>query len=294
MPPMACPICDGDGDPFVTTTDRNRGIGDERFEYRTCRSCATVYLANPPADLGSYYPPEYYDLDRDLAPSQVERAKLDIVQRHVDGGRLVEIGPGTGEFAAHAKRSGFDVTTIEMDERACRHLREVVGVECVRSDRPHEALAAMPPSRAVVLWHVLEHLPDPAALLDAAAANLEPGGVLVAAVPNPQAFQLRVMRMRWPHIDAPRHLVLMPAHTLLDRGRRLGLEPVALTSRDRAGCDWNVHGWQHAMVRPGSGPRHRRAAFYAGALLALALAPIERGGLRGSTYTAVLRQDGAR
>ena len=37
---------------------------------------------------------------------------------------------------------------------------------------------------AVVIWHVLEHLPDPQATLEAVGEILKPGGVLVIAVPN--------------------------------------------------------------------------------------------------------------
>jgi hypothetical protein len=40
------------------------------------------------------------------------------------------------------------------------------------------------PYDVVTLWHVLEHLPEPGAMLDAVRARLRPAGLLVAAVPN--------------------------------------------------------------------------------------------------------------
>ncbi len=285
-------MCDGHGRPRLTTTDRNRGLGDERFEYRACDGCATLYLSDVPPDLGGWYPPDYYPLGDDQPGNESEQAKLALLKRHAPGGSLIEVGPGAGGFARAALRGGFDVRAIEMDERACASLR-AAGVQTVRSAAPHEALAAMAPSRAIVLWHVFEHLPEPAALLPAVAANLEPGGVLVIAVPNPAAFGLLALRSRWAHLDAPRHLQLVPASALAWMARQAGLEPVALTCSDRAGRDWNVFAWQQLLVRPSSSPARRRAAFYAGALLAEALAPIERHGMRGSTYTAVFRNDAA-
>ena len=288
----ACPICGGEGEPRLTTTDTNRALGDERFEYRTCRDCATLYLANVPDDLGRWYPPDYYPLGESQPGNASELAKVALVRRFVSDGALIEIGPGAGGFAVEALRGGFDVRAIEMDERASEDLR-ARGVETVRSSAPHEALAAMAPSRAIVLWHVFEHLPEPAALLPAAAANLEPGGVLIVAVPNPGAFGLRVLGPRWAHVDAPRHLQLVPAATLARLAGEAGLTPRALIGADRAGRDWNVFAWQQLFVAPSSPPWRRRAAFYAGALLAEALAPVERRGLRGSTYTAVFRNDGA-
>lgn len=290
LAPGACRICGDEGRHSFTTTDRNRVIGDRRFEYRTCRACATLYLAAVPADLGRYYPPDYYPLGDCREGNAAEQAKLALLRRFVRGGTLTEIGPGAGGFVTEAQRGGFAVRAIEMDARVCEHLR-AIGVETLRSDAPHEPLAQLTPSRAIVLWHVFEHLGEPVELLRAAAANLEPGGVLLIAVPNPAAFGLRVLGARWPHVDAPRHLQFVPAGTLLRLGRAVDLTPLALLGADRAGRDWNVFGWQQLLLRPHSGPRRRRAAFVAGALLAEALAAIERHGLRGSTYTVVFRKD---
>jgi 2-polyprenyl-3-methyl-5-hydroxy-6-metoxy-1,4-benzoquinol methylase len=286
-----CPLCGGAADERLRSHDRNRGIGSTRFTYRRCRACGTVFLADPPSDPGRFYPPSYYPIGHEDATSETEAAKLELLERFAAPGRLIEVGPGAGGFAAAAARAGWAVTGIEMDETACRHLRDI-GVEAVRSAEPHVALRALPPARAIVLWHVLEHLAEPCALIEAAAAALEPRGVLIVAVPNPKAFGLRILGERWAHLDAPRHRFLIPASTLLERAQRAGLEPVALVGADRAGRDWNVFAWQQLLVRPDSGPRRRRVAFHAGVLTALALAPVERHGLRGSTYTAVLRQHG--
>ena len=288
-----CPLCATPAPPFVRAPDRNRRVSDHRFTYARCPACATVFLTDPPADLGRYYPESYYALPAADAESETEQAKVALLREYTAPGRLVEIGPGPGGFAAEAKRQGFSVTGIEMDARACRHLRDVLGVEAIESDVPHVALRELAePADAIVLWHVLEHLEEPVALLEAAAARLAPGGVLLIAVPNPEAFQFRVLRSRWPHLDAPRHRSLIPAATLTEHARASGLERVGLTTADRAGTDWNVFGWQHTLVRPGLGRRRQRAAFYAGALTAAALAPVERRGLAGSTYTAVFRQTG--
>ena len=275
------------------THDRNRRISDEPFNYRRCELCSAIFLADPPADMSRYYPDEYYVLPTD---GQLERAlrteryKLDLIKPYAEDGRLVEIGPGAGMFAHAARDAGYDVTGIEMDARACTHLREVIGVEAVESDSPARALADLPPSRVIAMWHVLEHLTDPWVCLEAAASNLEPGGVLALAMPNPGAFQFRLTRGRWPHVDAPRHLFLIPAGLLDERARAAGLELAALTARDRGGIYWNRFGWQYLLMRPR--PSRPRIAFALafGFGVSTLMAPIERTDLRGSTYTAVLRK----
>ncbi len=288
----ACPLCGGNATPHFATRDRNRGLSDEVFRYDRCERCETIFLVNVPADLGRFYPSEYYVL-----PSAEQLEQLRSAERHKlalvgagGSGRLVEIGPGAGGFAYAARRAGYDVTAVEMDARAAEHVRTVAGVDVVRSDVPHTALDALPPSRAIALWHVMEHLPDPWACLEAAARNLEPGGTLVIAMPNPDSFQLRVLGARWAHIDAPRHLFLIPAKTLLERAAGLGLECATLTARDRGGLYWNRFGWQQLLMRPGAPKARTAAAIGFGLAGFLVMSPIELSDLRGATYTAVLRK----
>jgi SAM-dependent methyltransferase len=71
------------------------------------------------------------------------------------------------------------------------------------------AHATVPPAslQAVTLWHVLEHLDDPAGALDRIATWLAPGGTLLVGVPNLGSWQRRLHPARWYHLDVPRHRV---------------------------------------------------------------------------------------
>ena len=290
---ISCPLCGGPSSLVFATHDRNRLLSEEKFHYRRCERCGAIFLADPPDDLGRFYPGDYYGLPPDGLPERAlraERYKLDLIRPYAEEGRLVEVGPGAGAFAFAAKEAGFEVTGIEMDTRACAHLRSALGVEAIESDSPARALEELPPSRVIAMWHVLEHLEDPWGCLDAAAANLEPGGVLAIAMPNPRAFQFRMMRARWPHVDAPRHLFLIPAGLLDERARSAGLELVALTSRDRGGVSWNRFGWQYLLMRPQPAKSRVALALAFGFAAATVMAPVERTDLRGATYTAVLRK----
>jgi hypothetical protein len=184
---------------------------------------------------------------------------------------------------------GYEVTAVEMDPTACTRL-EAAGIKTVRSDQPEQALGGLGPVQAVCMWQVIEHLTDPWSTLSAAAAALAPAGVLVVSTPNPVSLQLRLLGSRWPHLDAPRHLVLIPVPALRRRAQELGLEMIELTSSDRTANDWNAFGWAELLTGRRTGPRLRRLAFLSGAAAALLLAPLERRGLNGSSYTAVLRK----
>jgi len=253
-------------------------------------SCRTYYLADPPADLGRYYPATYYQLpeaDELDRHASAETPKVELLRPFATGGSLVDIGAGFGLFARAASNAGYDVTAVEMDDRCCAYLERVVGVRVIRSDAPDEALAQLDAVRAVTLWHVLEHLPRPWDLLAAAADRLEPGGVIVIATPNPDSLQFRLLGARWAHVDAPRHLFLIPLSALTRRAHELGLEVAHVTTGDEAGRHWNQFGWEYALRRC---PARRPAApgtLALSLLITMLFAPIERRGLRGAAYTAV-------
>lgn len=98
---------------------------------------------------------------------------------------------------------------------------------------------------AVVFWHSLEHLPEPARALEQAAALLEPGGVLVIALPNAESLQCRLFGGRWFALDPPRHLVHLGSGTLRRRLGELGLR-VERVSYLRGGQV--VFGWLDGLV----------------------------------------------
>ncbi len=296
-----CPFCGGHSNPALTSHDRNREITAERFTYNRCTACGTVFLVDVPADLSRYYAGSYYGFDANGEPQsrgdpflrQVEAYRVGLLRRYVDAGPLIEIGAGTGGFAAAAKEAGFDVTAIEMDSRCCEYLADRVGVNAQQSDQPVDVLSTLPTARVVAMWHVLEHLPNPAEVLAAAADRLERGGVLAIGVPNPRSLQFRLMGSRWAHLDAPRHLCLIPAAALIERAGEFGLHPLALTTSDPFGHHCNIHGWTYALRRrPGVGPAP--AGSLPGVAITRLVRPIERRGENGSALLLLLGRQGAR
>jgi len=101
------------------------------------------------------------------------------------------------------------------------------------------------PWSAVVLWHSLEHLPDPAGALDDVANGLVPGGVVVIALPNAASLQARAFGDSWLALDPPRHLVHVPVDALRKALEGRGLE-VQRVSYWRGGQV--AIGWLHGLV----------------------------------------------
>jgi len=294
---VPCRFCGRPAPLRLATRDWNRRLSHESFRYYRCTGCELTFLSPVPADLARYYPADYYPMPASLEElakmAEPERYKLSLVRRFQPRGRLLEIGPSTGAFAYLASAAGFQVDTIEIDARCCRFLRDVVGVGVVESGMPSRVLPALDPYDVIALWHVIEHIPDPWETLAGAAARLRPGGIIVIGAPNPEAFQFRVLGQYWTHLDAPRHLQLLPIDTLERRARALGLRPVLHTTRTPGDLGWNVFGWQRSMenVIRARWSRHDRPASILGWWLSLLALPVDRAGLMGSTYTLVLRKE---
>ncbi len=293
---LPCRLCEGTARYFLEASDENRRMSAEGFRYFRCGACGLVFLSNVPEDLNRYYADEYYAIPTLEELQQVatkDRSRIEVILRLATGRRLLEIGPAFGVFAWQAKHSGFDVEAIEMDERCCRFLAESVGTRTLRSDAPHEAMARMAPHDVIAIWHVIEHLPEPLAFLKAAAANLAPGGILAIGTPNPDAFQFQIMGAHWPHLDAPRHVVLIPAPALARVAGGLGLRQVHLTADDAEARRWNRFGWQRLLMNRIPGRIGAAIGYVGGTMLSLAMAWRDRPGFNGTAYTAAFRKEPA-
>jgi hypothetical protein len=104
----------------------------------------------------------------------------------------------------------------------------------------------------VVLWHVLEHMPVPAATLERVRGWLAPRGVVLVAVPNLDSLQARLAGPKWFHLDLPRHRTHFTARGIRELLARTGLEPVRVY---HLVPEHNFHGmWLALLGRLGMTP----------------------------------------
>lgn len=276
------------------TRDYNRRVSRETFSYAKCPLCKLVSLQNVPFDLGAYYETGYHVRPRTEAEIAAglahEQYKVELVRRFAGSGRLLEIGPSWGAFCVLAKRAGFSVEAIEMDRSCCEFLESRFGIRAICRSDEAAALADVTPPDVVAAWHVLEHLRDPWRLLDAIAARLSPGGILVLALPNPAAFQFNVLGRYWAHVDAPRHAHLIPSGLLRARAEVAGLKHLATTTTDEGSLGWNGFGWTYSLPHLVPGPIAKRVMRLAGRVVAKIAAPLEHREGFGAAYTSIFRK----
>ena len=245
---VSCPHCKNQAPLLFTSKDYNQEITQDTFYYYRCSSCKLIFIFPIPTNLSSYYIstypayqiPKLKDLD---SVAEKERYKIEILQQHITKGRLLEIGPSYGGFAYLAQKSGFEVEAIEMNSSCCKFLTEVVKITAINTQNVSTALQGLRPYNVIVLWHVIEHLVSPWEILEVISDKLLPNGILVLAAPNPSALQFRIFKQFWVHVDAPRHLQLIPVQLLINQMESLGLTTVSVTTTDKASAIFSNFNW---------------------------------------------------
>lgn len=246
---MSCRFCRGDRlHERFDATDINRAVDDCLFHYVQCEDCTTLQIVNVPEDIGRYYGGDYYPPPASasalLAASKHDHYKVELIQKHVPEGKLLEIGPGTGGFAYLAKLAGFHVNVIEMDAACSAFIQDVLEITVLPI--PENQISAETTSQrydVVALWHVLEHLPEPGPVLDNLSQIIVPGGIIVLALPDPNSIQFRLFGKYWVHLDAPRHLTLIHSQSLTQALQKRGFEIQEETRHDHGTRFWNRFGW---------------------------------------------------
>ena len=222
--------------------------------------------------------------------ARLEKYKVDLIKRFVEKGRLLEVGPAYGTFLYCAQLEGFEVEAIEMDEDCCKFIDETLGAKSVCEQDIATALRRIMPYHVIALWHVIEHLPDPWSTLRVIADALLPGGIAVIAAPNPNAFQFRILGRLWTHVDAPRHLELIPRSLLRHEMESLGLKTVLSTTTDEGSLGWNRFGWEFSFANLSTQPIMKHYMRKMGSLISGVLGPIERREGLGSAYTLIFQK----
>ena len=171
----------------VCRSDRIQKV-DPEFNFWRCDSCGYVFDSPRPsiAQIARFYSQAgKYDswLQQERARDLLWRRRLRKLLPHRAPGNLLDIGAGIGQFLHHARPHFTEVTGTEVSSSAVKIAREKYGLNLFAGQVEDLNL---PPSSFdnITLFHVLEHVHDPARLINLCRSLLRPRGVLFIAVPN--------------------------------------------------------------------------------------------------------------
>ena len=183
-PTRPCPLC---GVRSIAPVAAPAGGGRIPAPVR-CHGCGLVYIdpipdeALDPASYGQAYYEPWQGREERLRIG-LWRRRLRQLQSRAPAGALLDVGCGDGLFLKVARAAGWQVEGIEFSPEGARRASERLGRPVAVGDLARDGMLRGP-FDVVTLWHVLEHLPDAAAMLQAVRRRLRPGGLLAVAVPN--------------------------------------------------------------------------------------------------------------
>ncbi|MEO5742070.1 MAG: class I SAM-dependent methyltransferase [Vicinamibacterales bacterium] len=229
--PVPCNLCGASDVEVIGDRDR----GGHPLRTTICRECGLVWSNPRPAenDVRRYYSSEYrLDYKGRSTPSarHVARSGRGALNRyraiapHIKrGDRILDAGAGGGEVVYVLRKLGFDASGLEPDEQYARHAREALGVPVATGFVQD---AAFPAGRfdVVTMYHALEHVEDPSAILSRLRGWTVEGGLLLIEVPNVEAACIAP-----GHRFHFAHFYNFNREALEALGRKAGFEPVETT-----------------------------------------------------------------
>ncbi len=144
-----------------------------------------------------YSKPSKYDcwLAEAEARDRLWKGRLRRLLRTRKHGSLLDVGTGIGQFLKHARPHYTEVFGTEISNSAIELAAKKYGLSLYRGTIESIDFDGRSFDN-LTLFHVLEHVNDPAALIQKCHSLLSDGGVLVVAVPNDlNSLRARVKRM---------------------------------------------------------------------------------------------------
>jgi SAM-dependent methyltransferase len=231
---VSCPICEEASDPVGVV---HGSFSDRDYHLRRCPACHFVFLADPWLEFEQIYDEAYYD-GKGADPAVDYRFELECPDRTIRayewqgisdlvdecvgrprGLRWLDFGCGNGGLVRFLNEStsvdacGFDSGAIVAQARAHR-------IPVLSEQQLGERAAGFDVVTAI---EVIEHVPDPLAMLRQIRELLRPGGLFFLTTGNAQPFVSKLTR--WAYVVPEVHMSFFEPLTLEVAMRKTGFRP---------------------------------------------------------------------
>jgi SAM-dependent methyltransferase len=219
-----CPACGRASEH----TFRFRVNGCDILQCHACGLGRTETSAFDPAD---YYTEDYFSGRRADGYSDYRGAEpvlrrefarsVDFIRQYCEGGKLLELGCAYGFFLMEAARH-FDVAGIELAPEAAEHGRRA-GLNILQGMADAATLQRLGRVDVVVLFDVIEHLPEPRETLALCRDHVNAGGIIVITTGDFGSAAARLAGTRWRLMTPPQHLWFFTQESVRRLAAGLGL-----------------------------------------------------------------------
>jgi len=211
-----CPICNSKMKFNFTTKDYL--VSGESFDIVECESCF-LRVTKPFPDkenIANYYSSDEYishsenrsgifDYIYGFVRSYQLNKKRKLIGKYFDNnsGKILDIGCGTGEFLQIMKKYNWDISGVDTSDKARKIVKSKLNIHV---KDPKDWINSNEKFDVITCWHSLEHVHEPWLYLEKIKKILNPGGLLIVALPNYQSTDAKIYKEFWAAYDTPRHL----------------------------------------------------------------------------------------
>ena len=200
-------------EPYIKVKDYS--VSEEHFDLLMDDNLQLLKTSPQPNldDLPHYYESEDYISHTDHKRSLFEKVYHTIKRKAIrdkvklieywqnEKGVILDIGAGTGDFLAEARRQNWKAVGMEPSEKA-KALAKQKGI-CIIDNYQDLEIHFFD---VITMWHVLEHVPDVEFQIKELKRLLKPDGTIIIAVPNFKSYDANHYGKYWAAYDVPRHL----------------------------------------------------------------------------------------
>ena len=247
-----CNLCGASDYDVIGRTDRD----GRPLRTVLCRRCGLAWVnpRPPAAAMDAYYESDYrgdYKGTHTPALRKILRGVIGAADRRRElrqlvqpGASALDVGCGAGELVYLLRGDGIDAAGIEPGREYAAFARGMLGLP-VQTATVATATVAPASLDLVTMFHSLEHVPDPRAVMATVRGWLRQGGRLVVEVPNLEST-VQAPRHRYHYA----HLYHFTGSTLAALGTAVGLSPVRTAYSEDGGNVMCVFRREDGKPRP--------------------------------------------
>jgi len=166
-----------------------------------CPNCGLIYTAKMRGqeELLRHYSSQYFQPYLKTEAIHLKQRfgkRIREIRQYVFPGTLLDVGCGAGFFLKLASDTGYTVKGLELSPYAAQYAREKLGIHVFQGELG-DADFSNESFDIITLWHIIEHVRNPRALLYQANKLLKKNGLLAIEVPNIGSPLARIAGKHW-------------------------------------------------------------------------------------------------
>jgi len=223
-------------------------IEEEGYQCRKCSSCDLIYISNRPSleEIEKLYNKDWANRSADANISGFfsrrlhARHHLRIIKKFIKIGSMLEIGPGEGSFLYEARKEGFEVGGIELNNIQANFIKNRLNIFCEESPLDSFSFGG---KKFDVIYHrdVISHFYDPIAEFQKLNERLKDNGYLIFETGNLGNVEEKYFKL-FTSFQLPDHLFFFSEKNLKELLQRTGFEFVKAYRYSKLPLLWIMKG----------------------------------------------------